>query len=287
MLSLLLPTGSMQPGFLIGTAAALTETQLSIAPLSIGTHHVPEGSGIVASRAYPGIYWMIADSGNPANLYAIDSTGATKNIFPVAGATNYDWEDIAIDSNGHIWIGDIGDNSQVRSDYVLYRVSEPNPYGSATSIPSTAFHFNYPNGARDSEALFVWQGIPYLVQKRSITTEVYAFPTVDPSKKVTLNYVGTFTGGIYVTGADISADGRRLALINDGNNYHWIIERSATSTNVADFFTSPTKQWRLYFPNQQGEAISFLLGDYSFVVASEEGGFWEIKQNQYDNDPDG
>ncbi|MCL5318271.1 MAG: metallophosphoesterase [Thaumarchaeota archaeon] len=282
MIGLLLPTGSIQTGFLIGTAAAITETQLSITPLSLGTHHVPEGSGIVASRTYPGIYWMIADSGNPASLYAIDGTGAMKNIFQVAGATNYDWEDIAIDSNGYIWIGDIGDNSQTRNDYVLYRVSEPNPYSTATSIPSTAYHFNYPNEARDGEALFVWQGIPHVVQKRSITTEVYAFPTVDPSKKVTLNYVGTFTGGIYITGADISADGRRLALINDINDYHWIIERSATSTNVADFFTSPTKQWRINFPNQQGEAIGFLPGNYSFVVASEQGGFWKVQQPQYD-----
>ncbi|MCL4435988.1 MAG: metallophosphoesterase [Thaumarchaeota archaeon] len=282
MIGLLLPTGSTQTGFLIGTAAAITEQQLSIIPLSLGTHHVPEGSGIVASRTYPGIYWMIADSGNPASLYAIDGTGAMVNIFPVAGATNVDWEDIAIDSNGYIWIGDIGDNSQTRSDYVLYRVGEPNPYSTVTNIPSTAYHFNYPNGARDSEAFFVWQGIPYIVQKRSITTEVYAFPTVDPSKKVTLNYVGTFTGGIYITGADISADGRRLALINDINDYHWIIERSASSTNVADFFTSPTKQWRIYYSNQQGEAIGFLPGNYSFVVASEQGGFWKVQQPQYD-----
>jgi hypothetical protein len=282
MLTLLLPIGSIQTGFIIGKAAAITETQLSITPTSLGTHHVPEGSGIVASRTYPGIYWMIADSGNPANLYAIDGTGATQKVFSVSGATNMDWEDIAIDANGYIWIGDIGDNSQTRSSYVLYRVSEPNPYGSTTSVPSTAYRFNYPNGARDSEALFVWQGIPYIVQKRATITETYTFPTLDSSRTVTLSYVGAFQNGIYITGADISTDGHRLALINDQSDYHWIIERSASSTNIADFFNSPTKQWRINFPNQQGEAIGFLPQSYSFVVASEQGGFWKIDQTKYD-----
>ena len=283
MICLILPIGSIQTGFVL-TAAAATETQISITPQSLGTHHVPEESGIVASRAYPGIYWMISDSGGPVNLYATDSAGATKKVFSITGATNIDWEDIAIDADGSIWIADIGDNNQSRSRYVLYRVSEPNPYSNdVTSISATVYHFTYPNGPRDSEAFFVWQGIPYIVQKRSLTTEVYAFPALNPAQTVTLNYVGAFTAGTYITGADISADGHRLALINDIKDYHWIIERSATSISIADFFTSPTKQWRLHFPDQQGEAIGFLPGNYSFVVASEQGGFWKIGQNQYDS----
>jgi len=261
---------------------AVAESNFAITPVRLGTHHVPEESGVVASRTYPGIFWMISDSGNPARIYAVDWTGATKRVFDVSGATNRDWEDIAIDGSGHLWIGDIGDNGRVYSSYAVYKVNEPNPYGSATSTSTdAAYRFVYPNGARDAEALFIWQDTPYILQKRS-DTEVYAFPTLDASQTVTLNYVGKFTGGIYITGADISTDGRRLALINDGNNYHWIIERSSSSTSISDFFTSPTKQWRISFSNQQGEAISFIPGDYIFVVANEEGDFWEIQRNQYD-----
>ncbi len=123
------------------------------------------------------------------------------------------------------------------------------------------------------------------MQKRS-DSEVYAFPTLDSSRVITLKYVGKFDDGSTITGADISADGRRLVLINDIYNYHWIIERSSSSTSIADFFDSPTKQWRLYFPNQQGEAISFYGGGYGFVVASEEGGFWKISREMYDGTSD-
>ncbi|MCL5317474.1 MAG: hypothetical protein M1503_04310 [Thaumarchaeota archaeon] len=239
----------------------------------------------MASRTYPGIYWMISDSGNPAHLYAIDKSGATKGVFKVSGATNRDWEDIAIDGSGHIWIGDIGDNSKVYSSYIVYKVNEPNPYDSATSTSAaTAYRFVYPDGAHDAEALFVWQGTPYIVQK-NWASEVYAFPTLDSSRIVALKYVGKFAGGNAITGADISTDGHRLALINDNYNYHWIIERSATSTNVTDFFTSPTKQWRIYYSNQQGEAIGFSEGS-GFVVASEQGGFWKVDRDMYDETSD-
>jgi hypothetical protein len=260
---------------------AVAESTFSVTPIYLGTHHVPEGSGVAASRTYPGIFWMISDSGNPAHLYAVDQSGATKRVFDVSGSANIDWEDIAIDESGRIWIGDIGDNGGGRSSYVVYRMNEPNPYGSATSVSATAYKFVYPNGSHDAEALFIWQNTPYVVQKRGVS-EVYAFPTLDSSRTVTLKYVGTFKDGQMIGGADISADGRRLALINDQYNYHWIIERSASSTNIADFFNSPTKQWRINFPNQQGEAIGFLPQSYSFVVASEQGGFWKIDQTKYD-----
>ena len=265
---------------------AVAESNFAITPVRLGTHYVREESGVVASRTYPGIFWMVSDSGNPARINAVDWSGATKRVFEVSGAINRDWEDIAIDGSGHLWIGDIGDNDRVYSSYVVYKINEPNPYGSATSTSTdAAYRFVYHNGARDAEALFIWQGTPYIVQKRS-DTEVYAFPTLDASRTVTLKYVGKFADCQTITGADISADGRRLSLINDIYNYYWIIERGSSSTSIADFFTSPTKQWRLYFPNQQGEGIGFYGKGYGFVVAGEQGGFWKIDREMYDRTSD-
>jgi hypothetical protein len=77
-----------------------------VTPVRVGTHSVPEASGIVASQVYPGIYWMIGDSGNPAWLYAVDESGVTKKIFTVLGAKNVDWEDIALDENNNVWIAE-------------------------------------------------------------------------------------------------------------------------------------------------------------------------------------
>src|SRR6516165_11844808 len=68
---------------------------------------VPEASGIVKSRRYPGIFWVHNDSGNPPLLFAIRGDGCIVRQFRVA-VPNIDWEDIAIDDQGHLYVGDIG-----------------------------------------------------------------------------------------------------------------------------------------------------------------------------------
>ena len=73
-------------------------------------HRIPEASGIVKSRRYPGIFWVHNDSGNPPLLFAIKGDGAILNAFPV-NVPNIDWEDIAIDDHGHLYVGDIGNNT--------------------------------------------------------------------------------------------------------------------------------------------------------------------------------
>ena len=55
-----------------------------------------EISGIAASRNMPGYFWAQVDSGGPAELYLLDASGKLVQSYPVAGATNVDWEDIAV-----------------------------------------------------------------------------------------------------------------------------------------------------------------------------------------------
>ena len=58
------------------------------------------------------MFWTHNDGGGPKKqvLYAIDREGNTRAAFPVIGATFHDWEDIAIDDAGHLYLGDIGNN---------------------------------------------------------------------------------------------------------------------------------------------------------------------------------
>ena len=55
-----------------------------------------EISGIVASRQNPGVLWVHNDSGDRPRIYAIDTKGDLLGICNVGGATERDWEDIAI-----------------------------------------------------------------------------------------------------------------------------------------------------------------------------------------------
>ena len=268
---------------IITPSYALTST--TITPISLGRHSVPEASGIVASRTYSNIYWMHSDWRNTPDdyaVYAVNDNGKTVKKFIVKGASHNNWEDIAIDENRNVWICDIGDNSQQRATYVLYKIPEPNPYGSKTTVSvAAAYRFALPDGSRDMDSCFVWQGIPYVIHKGT-GARMYKIPSLDTSKTVTAQLVATFSKDSYIGGADISKDGRRLVFLSDTNDNQWVIERSASSTNVKDFFASPTHEWKLSFYNGAGGGIAFVNAKYDFVVSSESGGFWMVTQDMYD-----
>ncbi|MER3403200.1 MAG: hypothetical protein C4337_07925 [Armatimonadota bacterium] len=89
---------------------------------------IDEMSGIARSRTYPDTYWVHNDSGDRARLFAIRADGnvmvppfvsrrdnARQSNTPppvfegiqIDGATNIDWEDIAIDGDT-LYIADTG-----------------------------------------------------------------------------------------------------------------------------------------------------------------------------------
>src|SRR5436190_20703246 len=55
-----------------------------------------EASGLVASARYPGHFWTHNDSGNPADVFLLDSVARTRMVFHFPKITNRDWEDIAL-----------------------------------------------------------------------------------------------------------------------------------------------------------------------------------------------
>ena len=74
-----------------------------------------EVSGMVASRSNPGFFWVHNDSGDEPRIFLIDKELNIKMTCSLEGATNRDWEDIAIgpgsvDGKNYLYIGDIGDN---------------------------------------------------------------------------------------------------------------------------------------------------------------------------------
>ena len=87
---------------------------------------IPEASGIVKSRRHPGIFWVHNDSGNPPLLFAIRGDGRIVRQFRLE-IPNIDWEDIAIDDQGHLYLGDIGNNLGELPIRAIYRIDEPDP----------------------------------------------------------------------------------------------------------------------------------------------------------------
>src|SRR4051812_22769462 len=68
---------------------------------------IREASGIVKSRRPPGIFWVHNDSGSPPALFAVRRDGALVREYSV-NVPNLDWEDIAADDRGHLYLGEIG-----------------------------------------------------------------------------------------------------------------------------------------------------------------------------------
>lgn len=134
-----------------------------------------ETSGLVASRAHPGVLWSIADSDAPASIFATDTLGSDLGAYPLRGARNVDWEAISLGPCGDgagdcLYIADTGDNAERRRSVALYRLPEPTPGAppaAARAAPRVdRLLVRYPDRPRDVEALFVDQrGDAHLLSK--------------------------------------------------------------------------------------------------------------------------
>ena len=204
-------------------------------PFVIGHLDTPllcESSGIVESRKHPGVFWTHNDSGNAPILYAIRRDGSLINQFPIHTLA-IDWEDIAIDDDGHLYLGDIGNNAvegfavrHLRAAIGVTMIDEPDPNvvpdPKKWIEPMKQWLLTYKEGQRmDCESLFIWKGMGYILKKsidRSPTTMwKFALEKETPQElefvaTVPIEGKGEKVGSI-CTAADLSSDGDRLAVM--------------------------------------------------------------------------
>jgi hypothetical protein len=210
-------------------ALVLVGSDLEVALRPIGRLVHPairEASGIVASRKHPGIFWVHNDSGNPPRLFAVLRDGSLVREYAVS-VPNIDWEDIAVDDSGHIFIGEIGNNGGHLPIRAVYQLDEPDPLrddqAHADELPvlkvTTATYYRFPpTGRFDAEGLAVDGDRALIVAKTfdGRDAEVYAVPLAPPSplfRPALPARIGVLPGFTRpVTGADLSRDGRRLVV---------------------------------------------------------------------------
>jgi hypothetical protein len=147
---------------------------------ALASSEIVEASGLAASRAHPGVLYTMTDSGHDPVLYAIDLHGADVGSWVVEGATNTDWEAIAVGPCASaepappscVYIGDTGDNHAHHRARTIYRVEEPaltSPVARGTISGATALVYRYPDGPRDVEAMYAGHdGSVWLISKRAL-----------------------------------------------------------------------------------------------------------------------
>lgn len=205
----------------IWTAAADGQTTQAVDQKSfvIGRlDHPPlrESSGIVASRRFAGVYWTHNDSGNPAVVFAVNREGKLLAELPIVGR-NPDWEDIAIDADGHLYIADIGNNGGRRRQVQVLQFAEPDPADppDAPLKPMRIWQLTYPGKPFDAEAFFVHDGHGYVISKfvQDAPLAIYRFPLTGDADTHELEHIADLPNGIPVTAADLSADGQWLLVL--------------------------------------------------------------------------
>lgn len=186
----------------------------------INDKDLKESSGLAASRKYPGVYWTHNDSGNGPFLFAITREGKVLKEFPVASVRNTDWEAIAIDEEGHLYIGDVGNNDHRRDRVQVYRVDEPDPNTPVSKPPAlrvtAVWRLRYPDKPFDAESLVVYKGKGYVISKlvNGQHAGVYAFDaSAAPRDAVSMEHVFDLPVRTPVTDACVSPDGQRLAVM--------------------------------------------------------------------------
>ena len=238
---------------------------------------IVEASGIVKSRKHPGIFWVHNDSGNPPVLFAVKADGSLVRSYRVE-APNVDWEDIALDDSGHLYLGDIGNNDKRLPIRVIYRLDEPDPNSAAPGSdkplkPTSASFYGFPaDGRFDAEGLFIDRGKAFVVSKRFDGREAEVFAVrLDPPAgmlRPTLpERVASLPGCVEpATGADLSSDGQRLAVV--------------TTKAARVYEPSPSAGWSLIatvpFEEKHVEAICW--DGLDLILASEDRSIYRIAE---------
>lgn len=217
---------------------------------------VKESSGLVASRKHPGVFWTHNDGGGSKRqlLYGIDRQGKQLAMFIFRGSPMADWEDIAIDNAGQLYLGDIGNNDALRQTLIVHRVAEPDPKSSGGTLePSQSWELAFPGKPFDCEALFVHGKHGYVISKLfdDQRAEIYRFPLAPSTQPVVLEKVARLPITSPVTGADLSADSASLAIVSKWGAYIFKVNGDVTKAATVE----PT---RVKFKDRKVEGCCFV-----------------------------
>ncbi|TGE14682.1 hypothetical protein [Hymenobacter elongatus] len=228
---------------------------------------VVESSGLEIANA-TGDLWTHGDGGNTAKLYRITQQGDLLQTLNLELLANNDWEDLTRDEDNHLFVGDFGNNQNKRRNLAIYRLGGP------TLQEVDTIRFSYPDQHRfppkkpgrnfDCEAFYYRQDSLYLFTKNrgeGHWVKQYVLPARPGT--YTARLVDSVQINTWITAADISPDGRTVALLGYGHVY--LIDVAAGRKLFDGAKTC------LPIPTSgQAEALVFVT-DRDFVFSNEKG----------------
>lgn len=235
-----------------------------------------EASGIAPSQNFPNFLFTHEDnSSRPNHLHLISPTGGYDSFWELP-IQNRDWEDIAVgpgptSGTSYIYLGNIGDNLEQYSEYEIYRFPEPRQKGGKIqSVETLRFQYS-DNRSYDAETLMIDPSSRdlYILTKRQFNVRLYKIPF--PQKVDQMN-IAQFLFTLpypFLTGGDISVDGKEILLKNYDAVYYWRLRENET---IEQALQRPRDVAPAYVREPQGEAICFDRAQTGFFTLSEIGG---------------
>ncbi len=255
----------------------------------VGTFDVQltEVSGIEFDKA--GGFWAINDGGDDPNLYQVNRDGNIIKTIAVTNAKNIDWEDMTQDNFGHFFLGDFGNNLNMRKWLTVYKIENPiDIKGNETQ--AEIIKFTYPEQETfpptddqrnfDLEAFVHYKKHLYLFTKNrtvpfdGVTTlyKIGAYAANHSAKKISSFTTCTLATEIcWITSAALSPDRSKLALLD--SKHIWLFE----NWQGEDFFSGDAYRIDLGIVTQK-EAVTF-YDENTIIFTDEE--FKGIGRNAY------
>ncbi len=252
---------------------------------------ITEASGMAVSEAQPGVLWVHNDSGDKARLYAIETSGERLATVTLDGTYAYDWEDMAAGpcaegeaNSGCLYVGDIGDNSRIRTYLKIHRVPEPDVTLGDHTITTDGYDTMtvvYPDEPHDCEALVVdSHGYIYLLTKEwsNAVFRLYGSPYIPGAIEVPMQFLSEHDisdlGGTValVTAASLSLPLNRLLVRTYGAAIEYQLPPEATLSQLP----WATSQAVPVANEGQGEAIAYGPEGYWHVSEGKEPPIWHL-----------
>lgn len=238
---------------------------LSVKQIGYLPKQVQESSGLVY-RTQDSTLLTHNDSGDAPHVYQIDFSGKLLNTYPIPQAKNVDWEDMSVDEQGDIYVGDIGNNSHQRRDLCVYRINK-NIDAVLQKIP---IHYPEKQPVPDAEAMFVTQDSIYVFTKTLDKSGTDLFVRKVGANADTLRLKAHINLRTPITGAAINPQKNKFVLISYGKIYYFrIIEHQID-------FSNPL--YCLNFPHKQTESIAF-LDENVVIITNEQGEIYRVCEN--------
>lgn len=222
--------------------------------------------------------WVIEDNGNKDEIYQVDFKGEILKTLKVKNGDNDDWEDMATDEFGNVYIGDIGNNHNSRKNLVIYKI--PNPTTKpGDKIDAEHIEFYYPDQKEfppskdalfyDAEALFHHGNKLYIITKNRSkpfkgVARIYALPDTKGVHEAVL--IGEFTPckdwkTCQITSIDIAPKGDKIIALSYGKLFVF-------TDFIWDNFTKGQIQEIDLGARTQLESVSF-LNDSTLLISDE------------------